>query len=164
MNPTRRISQPVTRHPKRKRTGVSSGVHLMIEILNDNGSIRIAREHDEEKINGEENILSIISPDQCIDSRPVRLFDDVSRPSILSPLLLSDVPIVNNRFTKFKTAVTKKSSPILDDKCVLTLLRSSFVQTAIGELKTGVRKPVHIRTARKETINEFRASTYPSKT
>ena len=143
-----------TRHIKRKRTGVSGDLHLISERPNENGSILIAGENDED------NVLTIVSPDRGVDSRPVGLFDDVSRPSILSPLRLHDEPPVNTRFTKFKTAVTKKSSTTLDDKCVLTLLRPSFVQTAIGELKTRVRQPVHIKIARKEAINKFRTSTY----
>ena len=34
------------------------------------------------------------------------------------------------------------------------------MQTSIGELKTGLRKPIHIQIARKEAINEFCISTY----
>ena len=49
-----------------------------------------------------------------------------------------------------KKAVIKKSSSILDDKYVLTLLRSSFFQQLIGELKTCGRKLVHFGHARRQ--------------
>ena len=88
------------------------------------------------------------------------LFDDAGSPSSSPPLLSTSV---NNIYTKYKNAATKKSSPILDDKCVLTILRSSFIQTVVGELKTGARKQVSIRNTRRAAINEFDNTTYSKK-
>ena len=93
---------------------------------------------------------------------PRRLFDNSGSCS-LSPPLFSAVPPVNNRYTTFKKAATKKSSPILYDKCVLTPLRSSFVQTSIDKLKTGARKHAHFVHARQAAMNEFDISTYLKK-
>ena len=72
-------------------------------------SILIAGENDVD------NILTIVKPERGTNARSERLFDDASGSPSISPLVISDVQAPNKRFTKFKDAVTRKSSPTLDD-------------------------------------------------
>ena len=147
-----------TRNPKRKRSVVGGNdVHLITDQTNEE-SILIAGQNDED------NIINIFSsPDRSDIAAPTRLFDDAASPLLLSPSPITDVQTVNNRYTKFKSSANKKVSPVLDDKCVLTLLRSSYVRTSIGELKSGTRKPTHYRNTRRPAINEFGISMYSKK-
>ena len=53
---------------------------------------------------------------------------------------------------RYKRMKNKNSVMTLDDTCVLPLLRTSFVQDYLGELKTGIRKLVSVRNVRKSAI------------
>ena len=149
--------QKPTRQAKRKRSVVGGDdVHLINDHTHQE-SILIAGENDLD------NILTIVSPERGTNARPERLFDNASGSSSISPLVTRDVQARNKRFTKFKDAVTRKSSPTLDDKCVLTILRSSFVQTSMGALKAGARKHINIRHVRRFALHNFASSSYSQK-
>mmetsp|Transcript_8394 Transcript_8394/g.7946 ORF Transcript_8394/g.7946 Transcript_8394/m.7946 type:complete len:268 (-) Transcript_8394:255-1058(-) len=146
-----------TRQAKRKRAVVGDDdVHLINDPTHQE-SILIAGENDAG------NILTLVSPERGTIARLEPLFDDASVSPSISPLVISDVQAPNKRFTKFKDAVTRKSSPTLDDKCVLTQLRSSFVQTSMGELKAGARKPINVRHVRRFAMHNFAASSSSKK-
>ena len=138
-----------TRHAKRKRIVIDDDHHSPADRRMNNDPISAETE------NSTDDHITMVSPERGTSTIPVRLFDD----AVISPPILSVAPVVNNRYTKFKKSVVKKSSPILDNHCVLTLLRSSFVQQSIGELKTGNRKLVHFGHARRAAMNNFFAST-----
>ena len=148
IKPESHQKKKLTRHANQKRKVIDGDDHLPTNIrTNDDPSSAETEKSTDDHI-------TVVSPERGISITPVRLFDE-------SPPILSVLPVVNNRYTKFKTAVLKKSSPILDDHCVLTLLRSSFVQQSIGELKTGDRKLVHFGHTRRAAMNNFVTSTYP---
>ena len=135
-----------TRQAKRKRTLVGDDdVHLIIDRTND-PPIPVVTTGDTD------DRLIMVSPERGTRPLPERLFDDTASPFISPSLLFPVQPHVqpaNNILMKFKKSATLKSSPILDDKCLFTLLRSSFVQTSIGALKSGDRKQIHIGNTRR---------------
>ena len=63
-------------------------------------------------------------------------------------------------YNKHEPTRSKRTCPTLDDKCALTLLRSSFVPIFLGELRAGSRKPIHVRNVRRATIHDFGVASY----
>ena len=56
---------------------------------------------------------------------------------------------------RYKWMKNKNPVMALDDTCVLPLLRTSFVQDYLGELKTDKRKFVSVRNVRKSAVRNF---------